>query len=78
MCGLSLVVVSGVYSLDAVHGRLTAVASLVAEHRLYGAQASVVAAHGLIFPMAYGIFLDQVLCMSRQILNHWTTREVQL
>ena len=45
--GLSLVAVSGGYTLAAVHGLLTAVASLVAEHRLQGVQASVVAAPGL-------------------------------
>ena len=32
--GFSLVVVSGEYSLVAVHGRLIAVASLVEDHRL--------------------------------------------
>ena len=40
----SLVVVSRGYSLAAVCGLLTAVASLEAEYRLLGAQASVVAA----------------------------------
>ena len=33
-CGLSLVAVSGGYSLTVVHGLLTAVSCLVAEHRL--------------------------------------------
>ena len=36
MCGLSLVVASGGYSLDAVHRLLIAMASLVAEHGLGG------------------------------------------
>ena len=44
--GLSLLAVSGGYSLVAAHGILIAVAPLVAEHRLQGAQASVVAARG--------------------------------
>ena len=42
----------------------------------------VVVAHGFSCPMAHGIFLDQGLnpcpCISRQILNHCTTREVPL
>ena len=42
LLGLSLVVVSGGYSLVVLHGLLIAVASLVAEHRLQGAWASVV------------------------------------
>ena len=46
--GLSLVAASPrSYSLNGVHGLLTAVASLVAEHRLKGAQASAVVEHGL-------------------------------
>ena len=40
--GSSLVVVSGSYSLVAVHRLLIAVASLVEVHRLWGSQASVV------------------------------------
>ena len=47
MCGLSLVAVSGGYSLVVVHGFLIEAASLVAEHRFYGAQASLVVATGL-------------------------------
>ena len=35
------------FSLVAVHGPLTTVASLVVEHRLWGEQASVVVARGL-------------------------------
>ena len=41
--GFSLVVVSRAYSLVAVHGFPTAVASLVAEHGLQGARAGVAA-----------------------------------
>ena len=44
--GFSLVAGSRVYSLAAVCGLLSAVASL-AKHRLQGTRASVVAAHGL-------------------------------
>ena len=43
--GLSLVAVSGVYSLGAMHGLLTGMASLVSEHG-----ASVVMAQGLVAP----------------------------
>ena len=43
----SLVALSGVSSLVAVHRCLTAVASLAAEHGLWSFQASVVAAHSL-------------------------------
>ena len=45
--GFPLVVVSGRYSLVAVHGLLTVVASLVEEYGLYGMWASAVAARGL-------------------------------
>ena len=41
LCGLSLVSESGGYSLVAVHGFLTALASLV-EHKLWVVRASVV------------------------------------
>ena len=47
VCGLSLVVVRGGYSLAAVQGRLIAVTPLVAKHGLQGAQTSVVAAREL-------------------------------
>ena len=42
--GLSLVVVSGGYSLVVVHKFVNAIAYLVVEHRLQSARASVVAA----------------------------------
>ena len=47
-----------------------------------GAWASVLVAYGLSFSAACGIFLTSnwthVSHMGRQILNHWTAREVQL
>ena len=62
-------------------GLLIAEASLVAEDRLSNL-ASVVMVHWLSCPRASGIFLYQgsncVSCIGRQILNLWTTREVQL
>ena len=68
------------HSLDAVHGLLTVAASLASEHGLQGTRASVLAAHGLGSPVACGILPNQEsnLCPPprRQILNHWTTREV--
>ena len=60
MCGLSLVVVSGGYSLAAVCRLLITAASLAAEHRFYGTWASVVVALGLSCPTAC-IFLDKGL-----------------
>ena len=58
-CGLSLV---------AVHGILTAVASLVTEHRLQSLRASGVVVHGLSCLVAYGYFSDQG---SNLCLLHW-------
>ena len=84
LLGLSLVAESGGYSLVAVCGLLTVVASRVVEHRLWGLRASVVAAPGLSstglvvevpglsFTLTCRIFLDQgsspVSCTGRQIL----------
>ena len=55
-------------------------ASAIAERKFSGSWASVVEAHGVSCPVACGIFLDResnpVPCIGRQILNHWTTREV--
>ena len=48
MCGFSLVVASGGYSLVVVLGLLIVVASLVAEHGLWGSWASAVGAQGLV------------------------------
>ena len=83
----SLFVVSGGYSLVAVHGHLIEVASF-AEHGLYKAQASVVVAHGLsshvpraCLPHSMWDLSSQtrdqthVHCTGRRIPNHWTTRE---
>ena len=90
--GFSVVVVSGDYSAVVMCRLLTTQASLVVEHRLYGIQASVVETHRLqstdsvveVYtlncPGACGIFSDQgsnqCPCIGRQVLNHWTTREV--
>ena len=45
-----------------------------------GCVVSVVVVHRLSCPMTCGIFLDRGLngvpCIARQIINHWTTREV--
>ena len=59
-------------------GFLIAVASLGAEHRFYGTWASVVVGHRINYPVASSPSRDQtcVPCLSRQILNHWITREV--
>ena len=72
---LSLVAASGVE----VHRLLTAVASHCRAWAL-GAWASVGVACGLSCSGAFGIFSDQgsdqCPCIGRQVLNHWTTREV--
>ena len=77
MRGLSPVVVSGSYSLFAVFGLLTALASLVVEHGLWDVQALVVAACRLTCPTACGILPDQGLNLcplhwqvNSQSLNH--------
>ena len=44
----------------AVHGLLTAVASLALEHRLQGVRASVVVGHGLSCPVACGTGIEPV------------------
>ena len=72
--GFSLFVESGGHSLVAVHGLLTAVASLVAELRLWGTRTSVVEAHGL---SSRGSWACSVACgiLPGQDLNpcllHW-------
>ena len=85
--GLSRAVVSGVYSPDAVHGSLIAVASLVLENRLWGLRTSVVAARGLSncsslalehrlsCSAACGIFPDQG---SNRCLLNWQTSSLPL
>ena len=57
--GFSGVVASRSYSLLAIRGLLTEVASPVAEHGLWSVRASVVVAHRLSYPTACGIFLDK-------------------
>ena len=75
-CGLSVVVVSGGYSLVVVQGLLIAVTSLVAETgSVVGGsgtleRSSVVVAFWLSCPMACGIFPDQG---SNPGLLHWQT-----
>ena len=58
--GLSLVAVSGGYSLVAVHGLLIVMASLVVELGLQSGQASIVLVHGLSCSAACGISLEQI------------------
>ena len=57
--GFSLGVASRSSSLDAVHGLLIAMTSLIAEYGLKSTWASVVVAHRLSCPVACGIFLAQ-------------------
>ena len=72
------------YSLVVVRGPLIAVVSLGVEHGLLNTWASVVVVHWLSGSVARGIVLDRGLdlcrtcvpCIGRQILSHWTTREV--
>ena len=68
------------FSLAAVRGLFIAVAPLVAEHRLW-ARRFVVAVHRLSCSLASEIFSStrgrtHVVFTGRQILNHWTSREV--
>ena len=62
-----------------MHGLLIAMASLVAEHGSRE-QVSEVVVHRLSRPMHVGSSWirggTHVSCIGRQILNHWTTREV--
>ena len=73
MHGISLAAVSGGYSLIAVHGLLIVVASLVGELGLQDGQASAVLLH---VESPWSRDRTHVPCIDRQILNHWTTREV--
>ena len=70
--GFLQVVKSRGYSLAVVHRLLIAVASPVAKLGLQGVRVSVVVARGLSCSLACGI----IPCIGRQILNHWTTREI--
>ena len=83
---ISLVVVSGAGSLVAVHGLLTAEASLLEEHGLSGKRVSAVAAPGLqstgsiaavhgLSCSACGIFLAQGLNLC---LLHWQADSLPL
>ena len=66
-------------SLAVVCRPLVVGASLAAEHRLQGKQASVAAAH-LVVPRHVASSWTRgppsVPSIGRQILNHWTTREI--
>ena len=91
--GLSLVAASGGYSLVAVYRLLIEVASLVAEMgsragavavapRLWNT-CSVVVAHRFILLHSMWDLPESGIkpvspCIGRQILNHWTTREVPI
>ena len=66
--GFSGVVASRSYSLLAIRGLLTEVASPVAEHGLWSVRASVVVAHRLSYSKECGIFPDQGL---NPCLWHW-------
>ena len=86
-CGLSLVVVTGGYSVFAVH-RLLVVASLVTEHRHMGfcSCSSLALQHrlnswrrtGLVAPChvrsSQARDWIRILCTGRRVLIHWTTR----
>ena len=67
------------YSLVALPRPLIVVPSLVAERRLCAQRSSVVEAHELSCSAACGIFpgwgRTPVTCITRWILNLWTTRE---
>ena len=88
MWRLSLVAASWAYCLVAV-AVLIAVAFLAGEHSLWDMQTSIAAAHGLSRCWPTGLVApryvgssrtgDQtsVPWIARQILNHWTTREVR-
>ena len=68
------------YSLVVVCGLLCGITSLVVEHRLQGPWASVVVVYRISCPRDVGSSETKngtdVLSIGRQILNHWTTREV--
>ena len=62
----------------AVCSFLIVVASLSLQSSGSRHQGSAIMAHGLSCPITCGIFLILVSCIGRQILDHWTTREVLL
>ena len=79
--GLSAVAVSRGSSLLVVRGLLIAVSSLVAEHGLVGRLQQLQLAD-FAAPQHVGSSQlrdrTRVPCIDRQILNHWTTREIQV
>ena len=85
--GLSLVAVFGGYSLVGGAGDSHCGGFSCCGVRAVGAWASVVSLNGLRCPTACGIFPDQgsnpcpkpvsLPCIYRQVLNHWTAREIQ-
>ena len=75
MHGLSLVSQSWGYSLVAVHRPHIALVSLFVEHGLWGAWVTVVMARRCV-ESSRSRDQTHVLCIGRQILNHWTIREV--
>ena len=81
VCGLSLVAVSGGYSLCGVEASHCGGFSSCRAWALEYAGFSLLVCPGLSCSKECGTFLDQDLthtpCSGRQILNHWTTREVQ-
>ena len=76
---LSLVAASESYSSCRVWASHS-VASLITEHGLKGMQALAAVVHDLSCPIACEIFLNQGSnlwpCIGRQVLKHWTTRDV--
>ena len=74
------VVVSGGCSPVVVHRLFIAVASLVSEYRLQGARTQWLWHIGLVAMWHLGSSWTRDRthgpCIGRQILNHWTTREV--
>ena len=70
----------GCYSLVVVCGLLHGITSLAVEHRLQGPWASVVVVYGISCPRHVGSSETKngthVPSIGRQILNHWSTREV--
>ena len=79
LCGLSLFVLSGGYSLLSCTG-FSLQWLLLSWSKGSMRTGSVVVVHGPCCSTACGIFPDQGfnLCPQHWILNHWTTREVHL
>ena len=81
VCGLSLAVASRGSSLVATYQLLFAAASLTTEHGLQSAQFSSVARRLSFAPRHVESSQNRdgthVHCTGRQVLNHWTAREVR-